>query len=388
MVSARLRIVVIVAFFLLIVPVSAKPPATVWYYYHDYERLMDELLKLRTQHPDLISLTTLGTSTRGRTIPLIALTNQTKTHAERAVLFTGAVHGSEVVGTEAILTFLATTLEQYAHNVTFRELVGSTIIYLIPMLNPDGVEAGKMTDDYRLARRNAAGVDLNRNFPWKWKLAGSNSTSSYEYHGSKPLSEPESASLYNFVNSHKLNIILNCHSGLSPRLIYPSGSANGTLYNTMARTIYALTGYDYITGGENGSIPTWAYWNTSAHPLSFELEIYNNSGVSPSSANWWYHYNPDNNELLTKVKAVSELLHYLTIQNIPRTESHTPNNTATSLRTTLPQVSGPTNVSTPQIALLTAIATVVSAALIMSARRAKRVGTAHGRSKFKLHFPH
>lgn len=379
MILARhVGIVVVLALILVVVSVSAKPVITVWSYYHDYERLMNELEKLRMQYPDLVSLASLGTSRQGRTIPLVTLADQTKTHVERAVLFTGAVHGSEVVGTEAIMTFLMTTLEEYMHNATFRELLGSTVIYLIPMLNPDGVEAGKMADDYRLARRNAAGVDLNRNFPWKWKLAGNNSTSSYQYHGPEPLSEPESASLYNFVNSHKLNVILNCHSGEGPYLVYPKESADGALYNAIARTIRALTGYNYIAGGENGSIPTWAYWNSSTHPLSFELEIYNNNAILPSSANWWYHYNPDINELATRVKAVSELLRHLSIQNIPRSRLYTAHNATTLSRTSAPQASEFPNVTTLQlVAFLTAIAVVISVALIarLNARRAKRVGT-------------
>lgn len=366
--ATHVGIVVVLALILVVVPVSAKPTITVWSYYHDYERLMNELEKIRTQYPDLVSLASLGTSRQGRTIPLVTLADQTKTHVERAVLFTGAVHGSEVVGTEAIMTFLVTTLEEYMHNATFRELLGSTVVYLVPMLNPDGVEAGKMTDDYRLARRNAAGVDLNRNFPWKWKLAGNNSTSSYQYHGPEPLSEPESASLHNFVNSHKLNIILNCHSGEGPYLVYPKESADGALYSAMARAIRALTGYNYIAGGENGSIPTWAYWNSSAHPLSFELEIYNNNAILPSSVNWWYHYNPDINELATRVKAVSELLRHLTIQNTPRSRLYTAYNTTTSIRTTNRQISESSNTATLQLVpLVAAIAAVISVALIVKA---------------------
>jgi protein MpaA len=57
----------------------------------------------------------------------------------------------------------------------------SADIYLLPNLNPDGELAG--------SRLNARGVDLNRNFPSKWKRIGD--PWSPQYSGPRPFSEPE-----------------------------------------------------------------------------------------------------------------------------------------------------------------------------------------------------
>jgi murein peptide amidase A len=105
----------------------------------------------------------VGRSVQGRPIVAYRLGDGT---AARKVLVVGCIHGNECAGT-AIVDRL-------------RRLgpVKATDLWLVPDVNPDGHAAG--------TRGNARGVDLNRNFPWRWRRLGGLYDS-----GSGPASERE-----------------------------------------------------------------------------------------------------------------------------------------------------------------------------------------------------
>jgi murein peptide amidase A len=103
----------------------------------------------------------LGRSWQGRAIRAIEVGNP----SGRRVLVVGCIHGNETGGIAIVHA-----LERLSPS--------DLNLWIVPDLNPDGVAAG--------TRQNAHGVDLNRNFPWRWRpLSGV-----YES-GPMPFSEPE-----------------------------------------------------------------------------------------------------------------------------------------------------------------------------------------------------
>jgi protein MpaA len=102
-----------------------------------------------------------GRSWQGRPITAVEVGNPAGTR----VLVVGCIHGNETGGIA-----IARALERLSP----RKLD----LWIVPNLNPDGVAAS--------TRADAHGVDLNRNFPWRWRpMSGV-----YES-GPRPLSERE-----------------------------------------------------------------------------------------------------------------------------------------------------------------------------------------------------
>ena len=94
-----------------------------------------------------------------------------------AVLVVGSIAGDEPGGISVVDALRAT-----------RAIAGVTF-WLVPDMNPDGLARG--------TRVNADGVDLNRNFPFRWH-AGVPHGNTY-YPGPGPLSEPESRATALFI---------------------------------------------------------------------------------------------------------------------------------------------------------------------------------------------
>jgi len=134
----------------------------------------------------LVSTLVLGHSAEGREI------RATRVGAEDApvkVLVVGDVHGNEPAG-EAIVRALR------------RERVDGVQFWLVRTANPDGRAAG--------TRQNARGVDLNRNFPYRWQ-AGARGTF---YPGPRAGSEPETKALMRLVRRVRPQLGIYYHQQL------------------------------------------------------------------------------------------------------------------------------------------------------------------------------
>jgi N-acetylmuramoyl-L-alanine amidase len=131
----------------------------------------------------------VGQSARGRPIRALRVGSP---RARRKVLVVGTIHGNEQAG-RAVTRRL-----RQARPPRGVEL------WLVDDLNPDGTAAR--------TRQNTNGVDLNRNFPYRWRAMGKPFDT---YHsGSRPLSEPESQAAAKLVRRIRPRVTIWYHQAL------------------------------------------------------------------------------------------------------------------------------------------------------------------------------
>jgi murein peptide amidase A len=171
----------------------------------------------------------LGFSVGGR--PIVA--ERSGTLGGRRVLVIGVIHGDEDAGVAIVEELRAEPVPEGVE------------LWIVESMNPDG-QAGQK-------RSNDNGVDLNRNFPYKWGPIGVPGDS--QYAGTGPASEPETQAMVNFMGQLRPDITIWYHQDLF--VVNPSQGREGRVRERYAQ----LTGLPMgqITGGTyTGIAATWA----------------------------------------------------------------------------------------------------------------------------------
>lgn len=194
---------------------------------------------LKAVYP-FLQTTSIGTSNLGVSIPAIRFGTGSK-----EVLYVGSTHANEWITTPLLMKFLETLSKAYVNSlnvfgVSARELFNNVSLYIVPMLNPDGVDlvTGNLPQNsygYRRAeeisrsfpdipfpsgwKANIEGVDLNLQFPAGWEQAkeikydqGFNKPAPRDFVGYGPLTAPESLAIYNFILTHNFTLMLTYHT--------------------------------------------------------------------------------------------------------------------------------------------------------------------------------
>ena len=193
---------------------------------------------LSARYP-FIQVSDIGSSILGKPLYVLAIGA-----GRNEVMYNASHHANEWITTPVLMRFA----EQYAAaysgldlpmlSCVTSEMYEKTTIYLVPMVNPDGVDlvTGAIapgSEVYETARAmnylrlpfpsgwkaNIRGVDLNVNYPATWETArdikfaqGYVLPGPRDFVGEHPLSEPESQAMAAFTRSRDFSLTLSYHT--------------------------------------------------------------------------------------------------------------------------------------------------------------------------------
>lgn len=204
---------------------------------YTYDILERDIIGLKSRYP-FIETGFAGKSTLGRNLYYIRLGT-----GPNQVFYNGAHHALEWITTPVLMKFIEDFLTAYIENKPLRrynprEIWEDSSIYIIPMVNPDGVDlvlnglqpnnpnfnelirwnngSADFSTDWQANNR---GVDLNHNYNAAWEeskaaeaVYGITGPGPTRFSGPYPESEPETATLVNFTRSHNFRLVLAYHS--------------------------------------------------------------------------------------------------------------------------------------------------------------------------------
>jgi hypothetical protein len=242
--------------------------------YHTFGEVEAELQDLHRQYPEIVGEPiVIGRSWEQRPIWAIKISDHPALdEREPAVLYDALHHAREPMGMESLLYAMHELASRYAFDPEIQQLVDTRELWFVPVVNPDGYVFGGIGGMWRKNRRPNAdgsfGVDLNRNYSYRWgvdDVGSSPQPSSPTYRGPGAFSEPESRAMRDFSRTRQFAAGMTLHAFADINLLPTAfGSAAGgrELYESLARDLEALTGYPHgqpqeILYPSNGRSQDW-----------------------------------------------------------------------------------------------------------------------------------
>ncbi|MCC3768569.1 M14 family metallopeptidase, partial [Streptomyces sp. UNOC14_S4] len=244
--------------------------------------LEEEIVNTGRAHPGLTKVVNIGKTVRGQDILALKVSKdaeKTRDGAKPSVLYLSNQHAREWITPEMTRRLMHHYVNGYGKDERITRLLDRTELWFLLSANPDGYDYTFQGPDTRLWRKNLRdnngdgkigpgdGVDLNRNFPYKWGYDNEGSSpqpASETYRGPSPASEPETRALDAFEKRVHFTFAVNYHSA-AELLLYGVGwqvatpTPDDVLYRALAGTPDkpAIPGYRpqlsselYTTNGE------------------------------------------------------------------------------------------------------------------------------------------
>lgn len=241
---------------------------------YSYQAMEQDLHALTERYSALAYFFSIGETADHRQIYCLRIG---KPEAERTLLIQGAMHGREWKNTQLLLMMAERFMQKHREDILwegipYRQLLRHFTIYIVPMLNPDGVQISqfgregitdpglwaeiakqlKPSETGRYWKANALGVDLNRNYESGFGGGDSRDEAGGAcYPGEMAGSEQETRALIKLLEETHPDLVVNYHSA-GQEIFYRR-------YFTGLEHISRQTGYPLVqeTMAPYGSLGDW-----------------------------------------------------------------------------------------------------------------------------------
>uniref|UniRef100_A0A7G3A8P8 Putative carboxypeptidase d n=1 Tax=Lutzomyia longipalpis TaxID=7200 RepID=A0A7G3A8P8_LUTLO len=181
-------------------------------HYHSTNEIEDLFAHLQKQFPTMAKVHSIGKSVEGRELTVLEINKNVRKRSLLTPMFkyVANMHGDETVGRQMLIYLAQYLLTNYGVVPEVTKLVDQTDIFLMPSLNPDGFERSKEgsceSPENYFGRNNAAGVDLNRDFPDRFD-------SSLMRHFRAMTRQPETVAMMTWIFNSPFVLSANLHGG-------------------------------------------------------------------------------------------------------------------------------------------------------------------------------
>jgi hypothetical protein len=200
--------------------------------YRTYSQISAQVDFYVANFPEMASRFSIGTTAQGRDIFGLRIARPGAPTDQPAIVINTLIHAREWITGAAGIYVADQLIARYGNENQATRVLDRFQFLLIPVLNPDGYEHSWTTDRlWRKNRRsngnNSFGVDLNRNFGYRWDPPQTASTNPNDitYRGPSAFSELETRALRDFMQARPyIRAHFDVHS-FSQLILSPFGSS-------------------------------------------------------------------------------------------------------------------------------------------------------------------
>lgn len=284
--------------------VSASDDSGKWssgpYPYRDFATVVATLEETAAEHPDICSLVDIGdgwektVGKADRDVLAMRITdNPDLEEDEPDALIMARQHASEATPTEIALQLIENLTDLYGSDARVSWLVDNRDIWIIPVVNPDGMDYSMSEDvvwrkNRHLNYDGSYGVDLNRNYNGSengdplgaWGVAGTSSDpSNSDYCGEYAFSEPETQAVRDLALNQGFEVAADFHMS-GDGIAWPWGyttepTPDDAELSHIADEMSKLNGYFTLLSADmgltTGDSLDWLYGGADAYPFLFEV---------------------------------------------------------------------------------------------------------------------